>query len=297
MAQTTVTPSCATGNTWNGSICQLNTYNITSSAGTGGTISPNGTTVVNYGGSQAYTVTTLAGYTLASVTTDGINRGAVTSYTFSSVQAAHNIVAAFTLNPCSNGANNPPTCNTCTAPQIWNTSSLSCNGPIGIVVNPTSYSTTLPNNTISATYTLGNANSSNTTCRLLDNTGTPLTAYSSCTGSLSVAAPTTPSGGTYRYSIRAYKSQTNETVTSNGFTVTVIPAPVPGCMLSGANNYNPLATVSDGSCCYGWDVWNGSACTTPSPQISTFVSEPRTSSSLTSTAATACRVRPTHQIK
>ena len=46
---------------------------ITSSAGTGGTISPNGTQTVAIGGSQTYTITPNPGYHVADVLVDGIN--------------------------------------------------------------------------------------------------------------------------------------------------------------------------------------------------------------------------------
>jgi hypothetical protein len=70
------------------------TYTITASAGSGGSINPSGTVTVNQGASQAFTITANSGFT-ASVTVDGINQGAITSYTFSNVQANHTISAAF----------------------------------------------------------------------------------------------------------------------------------------------------------------------------------------------------------
>jgi len=75
----------------------LKTYTITSSAGTGGSISPSGSTTVSYGGSQTYTITPSTGYNISSVTVDGTSQGAISSYTFSSVTAAHTISATFTL--------------------------------------------------------------------------------------------------------------------------------------------------------------------------------------------------------
>ncbi|OGG83003.1 hypothetical protein A3I46_01045 [Candidatus Kaiserbacteria bacterium RIFCSPLOWO2_02_FULL_54_13] len=93
--------------------------------------------------------------------------------------------------------------------------------PLSIVVSPTNYPVTLPNSTVSATYTLTNGTSANTNCRLLDYAGTPLNAYASCGGSMSVTAPAV--ADTYGYSIQANKSSTGETVTSNSFTVTVSP--------------------------------------------------------------------------
>lgn len=72
-----------------------NTYPITSSAGSGGTISPSGTTYVNYGGSQTFTITPNSGYSISQVTVDGTNQGAISSYPFNNVQAAHTISATF----------------------------------------------------------------------------------------------------------------------------------------------------------------------------------------------------------
>ncbi len=76
----------------------INTYNITSSAGDNGSISPSGSTSVNYNDSQAYTITPATGYHVADVLVDGASVGAVTSYTFSSVTATHTIAASFAIN-------------------------------------------------------------------------------------------------------------------------------------------------------------------------------------------------------
>ena len=53
-------------------------------------------TSVNYGASQTYTISPNTGYTVSSVTVDGVSVGAVTSYTFSNVTANHTIAATFT---------------------------------------------------------------------------------------------------------------------------------------------------------------------------------------------------------
>jgi hypothetical protein len=71
-------------------------YNITSSAGTGGSISPNGVTNVSCGTSKVYTITAASGFTIQNVVVDGISKGAVTTYTFSNVTAVHTITASFT---------------------------------------------------------------------------------------------------------------------------------------------------------------------------------------------------------
>ncbi|MFC1725510.1 FISUMP domain-containing protein [candidate division KSB1 bacterium] len=77
----------------------INTYTITSSAGTGGTISPSGTVTVNSGSSQTFTITPNSGFSIVSVTVDGVSKGAISSYTFNSVTAHHTISATFLINP------------------------------------------------------------------------------------------------------------------------------------------------------------------------------------------------------
>ena len=74
------------------------TYNISASCGTGGTISPSGTTSVAYGSSKTYTIQPMDGYEIADVTVDGKSVGAVTSYTFSNIAQAHTIKATFRAN-------------------------------------------------------------------------------------------------------------------------------------------------------------------------------------------------------
>jgi hypothetical protein len=81
----------------------LPTFTITASAGSGGSISPSGTITVNSGASQSLTITASSGFKVSSVTVDGASQGAITSYTFSNVQANHTISATFAsssgLNP------------------------------------------------------------------------------------------------------------------------------------------------------------------------------------------------------
>ena len=73
------------------------TYTITSSVnGIGGTIAPNGPTEVTVGTDQAYAITANPGYSVDDVLVDGVSVGAVTAYTFTSVDADHTIVVSFT---------------------------------------------------------------------------------------------------------------------------------------------------------------------------------------------------------
>lgn len=70
-------------------------YTIAASAGAGGYINPAGSTYVAPGGSQTYTITALPGYAISDVKVDGVSRGAITTYTFSSLSANHTISATF----------------------------------------------------------------------------------------------------------------------------------------------------------------------------------------------------------
>ena len=76
----------------------LKTYTITATAGATGSISPIGTTTVNYGANQTFTITPATDYRVAAVTVDGSSVGAVTSYTFSNVTANHTISATFAIS-------------------------------------------------------------------------------------------------------------------------------------------------------------------------------------------------------
>jgi hypothetical protein len=96
----TVTVSNAGGSV-NGSSAKLTVtsgatqYAITASAGANGAISPSGTVKVAQGASQVFTITPAAGYVVQGVTVDGQSAGAVTTYTFTDVEAKHTIAATF----------------------------------------------------------------------------------------------------------------------------------------------------------------------------------------------------------
>ena len=73
----------------------INTYTITASAGSNGSISPTGTTTLNYGDSQTYTMTPNSGYHVSAVTVDGSGAGTGNTYPFTNVTANHTISVAF----------------------------------------------------------------------------------------------------------------------------------------------------------------------------------------------------------
>ena len=75
------------------------TYAIAASAGANGNISPSGSITVAQGSSQAFAISANTGYVVISVSVDGVNKGAITSYTFSNVLANHSISAVFAAKP------------------------------------------------------------------------------------------------------------------------------------------------------------------------------------------------------
>jgi len=76
----------------------INQYTIEATAGPNGAIVPSGSTLVNYGGSQLYTITPNAGYNVLDVQVDSVSQGAITNYTFTNVMANHTIAATFLMN-------------------------------------------------------------------------------------------------------------------------------------------------------------------------------------------------------
>ncbi len=77
---------------------EVSVNHITASASSGGSITPSGAVVVNYGANQAFTIGANTGYHIADVLVDGSSVGAVASYTFTNVIANHTIAASFAIN-------------------------------------------------------------------------------------------------------------------------------------------------------------------------------------------------------
>lgn len=74
-------------------------YDITATAGEGGSIDPTGTVTIAEGEDQTFVITPDNGYRVDEVLVDGEDVGAVTSYTFTNVQEAHSIEATFERLP------------------------------------------------------------------------------------------------------------------------------------------------------------------------------------------------------
>lgn len=79
-----------------GSSGSTTSYTISTNAGANGTITPT-SAIVNPGASQSFTITPSSGYTVNDIQVDGVSVGAVSSYTFSNVQANHTIGASFKI--------------------------------------------------------------------------------------------------------------------------------------------------------------------------------------------------------
>jgi ribosomal 50S subunit-recycling heat shock protein len=81
---------------------QLQTYTITASAESNGTISPSGNVSVNHGNSQPFTFTPNTGYEINQVLIDGVNNTQAVSsgsYTFTNITANHTISVTFKQLP------------------------------------------------------------------------------------------------------------------------------------------------------------------------------------------------------
>ena len=75
------------------------THIINASSGANGSVSPSGSSNVNQGSDKSYTITPVAGYHVEDVLVDGASVGALTTYTFTNVTAAHTISVTFAANP------------------------------------------------------------------------------------------------------------------------------------------------------------------------------------------------------
>jgi len=76
----------------------LKTYTITASSSSGGSISPSGSLLVNYGSNQTFTITANYGYHISNVSVDSVSQGVIPSYTFNNITANHTISASFEAN-------------------------------------------------------------------------------------------------------------------------------------------------------------------------------------------------------
>ena len=100
-----VTLPAVTANVTLAATMSQNTYNIVATAGANGSITPAGTTSVNYGDNRTYTISANAGYSIENVVVDGISMGAISSFTFTNVMENHTIAASFVISYCAAPSN------------------------------------------------------------------------------------------------------------------------------------------------------------------------------------------------
>jgi uncharacterized repeat protein (TIGR02543 family) len=102
----TTQAACVSPGSWQGAgtSCTptpcVQSFTITSSADTNGSITPGGAVTVVSGASQAFVITPHGGHHIADVRVDGASVGAVAGYDFTSVTANHTIAASFATDSC-----------------------------------------------------------------------------------------------------------------------------------------------------------------------------------------------------
>ncbi|MGD9157979.1 MAG: transglutaminase-like domain-containing protein [Desulfobacteraceae bacterium] len=78
-------------------------HTINSSAGSGGSISPDGEIAVINGSSRTFSITPDSGYKIEDVLVDGTSQGSVSSYTFNNLSADHTISVQFLYEGSNDG--------------------------------------------------------------------------------------------------------------------------------------------------------------------------------------------------
>ena len=176
------------------------------------------------GGSQTFTIAANTGYQISSVTVDGVSQGAISSYTFSNVTAAHTISATFavktyihhyglswnrwynlafsgSVSASTHGAN--PESFSITASTGYQVSSVTVDGTSVGAVSSYTFSNVTANHTISATFAVR-------TYTITASAGTGGTI--SPTGSVSVNH-----GASQTFTITANTGYTISSVTVDGY--------------------------------------------------------------------------------
>jgi hypothetical protein len=116
-------------------------FNITASARDGGSISSAETVSVCYGNSRTFNVTANTGYHIVDVTVNGSSVGAVSSYTFSNVNADYSITATFVVTTTPTPTPTPTATPTSTATPTTQSSTNPTQTP---TTTPTPSTTTSP---------------------------------------------------------------------------------------------------------------------------------------------------------
>ncbi|MCX6725052.1 MAG: NHL repeat-containing protein, partial [Candidatus Saccharibacteria bacterium] len=104
-------------------------YTITATPKGNGTISNSGVSTICEGdNTAAYIIVANSGYSIAGVWVDGINQGAISTYTFNNVTAHHTIVAIFVSNCLPTTSTTNATVCANALPYSWNSNSYNAAG-------------------------------------------------------------------------------------------------------------------------------------------------------------------------
>jgi hypothetical protein len=170
----------------------INTYTLMVTQGANGVIAP-GTTNVNYGSNNTFSVTPAPGYHIVDVVVDDVSQGVIPTYTFSNVVSVHMITATFAIDTypltIAQGANGMITPGTTTvnyggtqsftitpnngyyiASITTNSGSVTVTSPSGQTV---SFSNVVAANTVTATFALTPTTTTNSTSNPTPNNPTP----------------------------------------------------------------------------------------------------------------------------
>ncbi len=162
----------------------INTFNITASAGAGGSISPDGSVSVKYGDNQTFTITSNTGYNIVDVSVNGSSAGAVSSYTFNNVQASNTISATFAPTPTP-----PPSATTTPTPAPTPTPKPTTPPTPKPSPTPSPFATTVPTTT-GSDATVDLAISGNVTSSQISNaTITSNQSHKTATVSFTITGP------------------------------------------------------------------------------------------------------------
>ncbi len=182
------------------------TYGITASAGSNGTISPNGLSTVNCGSNLTYTITPNSCYQISDVLVDGVSQGAISTYTFTNVTAAHTISASFsqltygiTASAGSNGSISPNGLSTvnCGSNLTYTITPNSCYQILDVLVDGVSQGAI-------TTYTFTNVTATHTISASFSQLTYSITASAGSNGTISPNGLSTVNcGANQSYSIQA----------------------------------------------------------------------------------------------
>ena len=189
--------------TWQWQAVTINTITATTTGS--GSISPGGASIVVQGSNQSYTITPAAHNHVVAVIVDGVNQGAISSYTFSNVTADHTIEATFAIDQHTLTVTSPygtPSPSGLNTYDYGTPVTATVNSPV--IISGTQYVATGWAGTGSVTSGTGtSANvtlTSNSTLNWQWQAAYPITASTSGSGSISPSG-TTPvvQGGTQLY--------------------------------------------------------------------------------------------------